>query len=467
MAGITAAQWWQPDDPEKKIPGVLLEDDDRRWVLELDGSFVEMPDTSSAHGPIPMRLENPDGVPILVGTTSNGQLISLIDCTVLDGTIPLPGSRGSTKIRPTVLVYDVHFKKAEDFRLTSLSIHFSNLDTWAATSGFTLRGFTPSFDQLDIHYSLPETVESVLPDGLKVGVDFSRSGPTFPAATSMHLVQQSWLRTTPVQALPYGDLLRVIENFGNLVALGVGELPRPLEMFGTCDGRDPSGVERSVKVRLIRNRAPIACAPRNVPHWDMLFTLPDVRERFGEFVSAWFSRADALQSLYDLYFGTLRSPSMYVEHRFINMFQALESYDRRTFVPPAEKAQKREEKITRILKAVGDRDRKWVEGKMRHGSEAAAAERISRLVEKFEAGWLLSTEEVTLAGNMRNYYTHFDPQREQHLPPIDERFQKMHHLAVRLRTLCELILLDAVGFERDWVRDRMQNTKRLERHLGI
>ena len=361
-------------------------------------------------------------------------------------------------------MYDVHFEKAEDFRLTSLSIHFSNLDTWAATSGFTVQ-FTPSFDPIDIRYSLPEAVESVVREGVKVGVAFSRSGPTLPAATSVQIVQQSWLATTSAPALPYQDLLGVIQNFGNLVALGVGEPLTPHEMFGTCDGRDPSGVERSVRIKLIHNREPIASASRSVPHWNMLFTLPDVRGRFSEFVSAWFSRDAALQSLYDLYFGTLRSPSMYVEHRFINMFQALESYDRRTFVPTPEKAQKRKEKVDRVVSAVDAGDQKWVERALRNSSEAAAADRITRLVEKFEAGWLLSAEDVALAGNMRNYHTHFDPLVEQRLPPNDERFRKMHNLAVRLGTLCELILLDAVGFPRDWVKNRMQNTRRVERQL--
>jgi hypothetical protein len=41
----------------------------------------------------------------------------------------------------------------------------------------------------------------------------------------------------------------------------------------------------------------------------------------------------------------------------------------------------------------------------------------------------------------------------------------MHNLAVRLGTLCELILLDAVGFPRDWVKNRMQNTRRVELQL--
>jgi hypothetical protein len=106
-----------------------------------------------------------------------------------------------------------------------------------------------------------------------------------------------------------------------------------------------------------------------------------------------------------------------------------------------------------------------VEKNLRYSSETSAADRIRRLVDKFDAGWLLSAEHIALAGNLRNYYTHFDPLVEKRLPPNDERFRRMHNLAVRLRTLCELILLDSVGFPREWVKDRLQSTRRVERQL--
>jgi hypothetical protein len=51
------------------------------------------------------------------------------------------------------------------------------------------------------------------------------------------------------------------------------------------------------------------------------------------------------------------------------------------------------------------------------------------------------------------------------LPALDRRFLIMHNLAVYLRVLCELVLLDAMGFSRDEVRERMKSTQRLERHL--
>jgi hypothetical protein len=464
---MTAAHWWQPSNPKKALPGVLLEDEERGWLLQLDGSFQEL-DLSvlaSAGQPVAVQMELPDSFPILVGTTSQGQLVSLVNCQVLEGSYPFPGSRGSLKLWPTTLVYGVHFESADDFRLTSLSIHYSHLDTWTATSGFSVT-FGPAFYPVEVRYAKPESVEGVLPDGLKISVDFSASGPSLPAITDVRITQRSWLTITSEHALPYQQLLRHTGSFADLISLCVGEPLRRVEMSATCNAQDPLGAEVTTRISVIDNLAPIAAADRDVPARDMLFTLPDICTRFGELVVAWFSRDATLQSLYDLYFGTMRSSSMYVEHRFLNMFQALESYDRRTFEPTPEKMQAHQERLKRILNAVSaEKDRKWLTQQLKHSHEPAAADRIRRLVDRLDASWLLSNEDITLAANLRNYYTHFDSKIEQNLPPIERRFLIMHDLAVRLRVLCELVLLDAMGFSKDDVRERMRRTRRVERHL--
>ena len=183
MGDITAAHWWQPSNPDKSLPGVLLEDDEHGWVLQLDVTFREslVPDAATTGTPAVARLELPDSFPILVGTTSHGRLVSLVNCQVLEGSFPFAGSRGSLKIWPTILVYDVHFESADDFRLSSLSIRYSNLDTWVATSGFSVQ-FDFAFYPVEVKYSKPEPIESVLSDSPKIGVDFSASGPSLLAA---------------------------------------------------------------------------------------------------------------------------------------------------------------------------------------------------------------------------------------------------------------------------------------------
>jgi len=465
VANITATHWWEPGNPNKTLPGVLLEEE-RGWVLDLDGNFEELDFSAiaSAGKPVAIPVTLPVSFPILLGTTSHGKLVSLVDCQVLTGSPSFPWSRGSLKLWPTVLVYGVHFENGDDFRLTSLSIRYSHLDTWAATSGFAVDIGT-TFYPMEVRYAKPESVECALSDGLKVSIDFSVSGPVFPVVSELQITQRSWLTITSKVNLPFKQLLEHLTDIANLISLGVGEPLRPLEMSGACNAKGPSGAEVLASLELIHNRKPIAPASRDVAHWEMLFTLPDVRARFSELIAVWFGRPDALRSLCALYFGTARSPSMYVEQRFLNMFQALESYDRRTFQLPPEKMQAHKERFDRILAAVDENDRKWLKGKLKFSHEPLAVDRIKNIVETLGASWLLIEKDIELSARLRNRYTHFDPKNDNELPPIEQRFLIMHNLAVRLRTLCELVLLNAMGFPMDTVQERMKSTSRIERHL--
>ena len=200
---MTAAHWWEPRNLDKALPGVLLEDEEHGWVLQLDGSFEELDlnALASAGKPVAIPVRLPGTFPILLGTTGQGKLISLVDCQVLGGSPTLPGSRGSLKLWPTVLVYGVHFEGAADFRLTSLSIRYSHLDTWAATSGFSVK-FATALYPVEVSYAKPESVEGVLSEGLKISMGFSASGPSLPALTNVSITQQCWLTITSTVDLP-------------------------------------------------------------------------------------------------------------------------------------------------------------------------------------------------------------------------------------------------------------------------
>lgn len=94
-------------------------------------------------------------------------------------------------------------------------------------------------------------------------------------------------------------------------------------------------------------------------------------------------------------------------------------------------------------------------------------DRVLRLVKKFEAAWIFDDlqQGIQLAGNLRNFYTHFDLTLEAKLPVPEERARAMHNLAARLQTLCEVILLCEIGFSHDQIKQQMGETKRLHRRL--
>jgi hypothetical protein len=297
-----------------------------------------------------------------------------------------------------------------------------------------------------------------------VGFSFTGSGPTVPVLTEVRIVQQSWIKVRANEPRLFDDLWQMFVELTNLIVLAIGQPVRPLKLGATCDVvNSPDG--KPYPVELIDNRRQAVVSSHEVASYDMLFTFADIQQRFQDIVKAWFGRDEKIRSLYDLYFGTLRSGSMYVEHRFLNMFQALESFDRRSFTHSPEKQKKHQERLTQILGCVAEVYKKWLKNKLEHSHEPSAADRIRRLVKDLGADWVLGESDITLAGDIRNYYTHFDSKLEQRLPPMAERVRAMYNLSIRLQLLCELLLLRAAGLMPDEMKRRMQETRRLERRL--
>ena len=465
MSDITTAQWWRPNRPERRLSGVIYNDAERGWVLRLAGTFQELPEGAPGQ---PVPVVPADDYPVLLGLTSQGKFLTLFDCRVVRSTFP-GWPNPSMEISPSIIVHDVHFHNQDDFRLTSLSIRYSNVDKWAATSGFSIPAPKSKPYSLSVQYTNPESIKATLPEGLTVGVDFTTTGPslTIPQ-TDLNISQRAWLTVASVEAVAYSELLLTISMLSDLITLGVGQPVRPLDVEATCNARqDPDGEPTPTRFRIIHTAEPIAPIVPDVDIREMLFNLSHIRERFGDMVLTWFTQYEKLKPLYDLYFATVRSPKMYLEHQFLNMFQALESFDRRCYVHSPEKLKAHQERLDRILNGADTADRKWLTRQLRHSHEPTAADRILRLVQQVKAEWLFddAKNDIQLAAALRNFHTHFDADVEARLPTKKDRLLSMYNLAVRLQILCELILLTGIGFTVEEACQRVKATRRLEQNL--
>jgi len=319
-----------------------------------------------------------------------------------------------------------------------------------------------------IDYKTPEPTEVTLQSGTCIGIGFAVKGPNFKTPNTVLQIEQSArVNLTSEATGSFEQLHGEMLQFLDFVSIGVGQPVKALALTGSIETTAPPSTEIRISfVKIYLNGPNTSPNLQDVFFADMTFTLLFIRNRFSEMVAAWFNRNEAIGPLYQLYFGTVRSPFMYVEHRLFNMFQALESYDRRRNEPSIEEIQKHEDRTKRILASIVEgKDKAWLKNRLKR-NETQASDRINRLVQEFAADWLLTKEDVEQATLLRNHYTHYDINREKDLPPIEDRPKIMHNLALRLQLLVETIFLSATGFSNDEVRERLQALKRLEYRLA-
>lgn len=463
MGEIFVSEWWEPSRPDDLFRGTLFEESNSGWVLQLDLSLEQLLGEVPISGKPYAPFNNIREYPVLCGKP-DGKYLTLFDCRLMSTNWSLAG-RPQVKVKPSFIAYDVHFK---DFRLISLSVRYSNLDAWVATSGFKIELGLSSEYWARIQYRRPSAINMGTANGLNLSVEFAVTGPkrTPQLQVQAQMEQMAWVCIKAQESRPFDEFLGASDVLSDFITLGVGQHIRRFgEMWAVCV-TEKEGRETPFHFKLLQNGVQIVTPISDIDVTEMLFTLPDVLDKLPKVLNLWFGKDDGLQVLYEIYFGTVRSPSMYLEHRFLNMFQALESYDRRMYIPDSEVVVKHEERKDRIFEAVDDNDRKWLKGKLKHSLEPQASIRIRRLVDKVDAKWLLTQEEIEQAAVFRNFLTHFSIDLENRLPPKVEHSLILHNLAVRLQILCELTLLDGVGLSSNDMRKRIEETRRLEKRLA-
>lgn len=460
--------WWLPEEPTRRLQGSIDYGDDDDASVSLVGDF-ERPISLTEEGPIAIRTAAGNRYPVVLGELADGAQITLSNSIVMDHSAGLFGRQASLRLSPEVVIRGAHFCTQADFAVSEMFFRTADLDTWVQSSGLTLTMYpnapTPSFS---VKYEMPEATSFPLSEGLRGEVCFRVRGPQLSAnTTEANLRQQAWLRLESVTPLAYDIALEWVRRVLEFVSLGVGRA-QGLEL-GSVRGT-------STTLEVVDSRrwwVPSFDKPVE-PH-DVLFSFPEIRECLSDNVRQWLAPDPAISPLLALYFGTLRSERMYVEHRLFNFYQALESYHRRTYILPEEKATKHVARLGRILgmfdndqSAQAKMDKDWLTDALRHSNQPAAAERLRLICKSLDADWVFddAIETIELAARLRNYYTHYDARLEEKLPPEADRPRLLNNLAVRLQVLCELILLRKAGFEPSTMKDRYAKSGRLRRLLA-
>lgn len=252
-----------------------------------------------------------DDVPLLLGITSEGKFVSLINCFVLKSGILAAPLKGSQEIRPRRIAYDVHFDGLEDFRLLSLSIHYSNLDEWTAIPAFKVEYSKSSYNAVSVNYVKPEPLRAELPTGLTAEVSFSTSVRNFSGARNeMKIHQRAWIKVSATTGQSYDELNGEVTAIADLVSLFIGQPMRPIESQASAvNSKSRNSEDKSISFRLVDNADPVAPPLANVEADRMLFSLNEIRGRFADTLQGWHVHRNKHQPLHNLFFGTLRRPA--------------------------------------------------------------------------------------------------------------------------------------------------------------
>jgi hypothetical protein len=364
-----------------------------------------------------------------LGADSDGELYTLRTVDLLDTSTRL--------FRAACLLVGKHFSSVEEISFNSALVAYSNLEEWSC-------------------FRFTRPCKSDSPDCFRIEVPNQRAtlfrtnaaGPIRELSREAYAVSRFARRV--VKFRPNAEFKIELNNATDLK--GFFSLLGDLGQFTTMLIGEPSYLK---KVRFLESAVAIDAFFRSDVQKEteasapvMCFPLADVHGIIQMLAENWFNSLP----VYDLLFGTLFNRDSFVQTKFLNLVQAIESFHRRvlggTYLSHDEYAAIQSALSVAVPAGVPDPLKRRLSDSINYANEYSLRKRLKELLFGLDGGTVESLKISDVAGitelivKTRNYLTHFD---EESKTSLVGDIAAMHYMNERLTALLFILVLKRLG----------------------
>jgi hypothetical protein len=389
--------WWRHSNPDQRIAGTLeLRASDppvlRLWgTLAGDSTIIA---SSDPHGTVH-------------GETIDGMDVSLLDTYRSALHLRIEGV-STEEISGDVAVLGRLVESTDSMNVTRLQVGFANLADWIGAGAFTDDSPAPGTYRLDV--VLPDLPAAEL-DGARIAVrgNWDTTGDRIRSRG----VDLRYLVTIDLDrpATLYDAWRAWVEPMRDFLTFATDQ-PASITELRLATIEDMSAPTDECPIDVVGAIEPVRASARQQRPLNVPLPWLVVRDRLGSMLAAWVDLRRSNEDAMALYFAQ-RYRDAHPVPRFLGIAQALEVWHRR-LKGDAQPSVDLQRRMERVLDAVEDRDRSWVEWLTRHAHEPSLRERLEYLFRSVDDlvyphednAW---REAALVAADTRNYYTHYDP----------------------------------------------------------
>ncbi|MBW7941599.1 MAG: hypothetical protein H3C64_04190 [Candidatus Kuenenia stuttgartiensis] len=443
--------WWLPDSEENKLPGTLTYSQEDGADLELVGVFDSK------------KLEPIQQLPIILGVTQQGKSITLYKCIISSWAYPLVGLGGG-KYLVHFVFEGVHFEAEEKIRFNQLCGSYTDLDAWVDIYGFAIEVDTADSKFVSkIRYEKPMSQFFDVGETFEVGIGFSSRGPNHTIIqTEVTISQSAYLVVKSKNGdIQFDDLFKQLNIFAYLLQFAIQRIPYPMSVFGFSKENPQELGEGKIHYPEINifytPIEPIVSRKQKLPQ-EFLYTFKDLS---GDQISAWFTSFDKYETIIHLYRSLFYSNRLFIDTKFLNIAQSLESLHSILFDGQYLSHDKFVEQKERVLSAVPAELTEWVEGALSNANYKRFRQKIFELLDnkketsgRFVDDMELFAKRVT---NTRNEFVHHNERK------LTFQKEELPSIIYVLTMIFELYLLGIIGFSDEKVKELLE--PKIQAHL--
>ncbi len=447
-------EWWLPEEPDTKYPGVLVSDSEEDFELRLIGSFH---DRNVFYDRLFNNGKNCCSE-VILGETEDGNEYTLYDSQLANCT-PM------TQIySPSIVLEGKHFSRTDEMVFHSMTMCCSHLGEWLQVSGKKVKhesrglGMPP---KITAEYLLPEPVTIPYDKGhISIGLDGhvkeSRFDGDFVVSENVCI---SVVPHLPVHMTEF--LKECLPPVMHFFTLGTGQSLSIIELRGKasadCQNRLEEEIKFAPKIRLYRRGVHFEKPDEKIHWFEMIFTYPNIKPDFEKCFSLWVSLYRDIEHVMQLFFEKVITRKVFSSNSFLNSVQAAEAYHRfrRDGIDLPER--EHQSRINSIIDASPPEYRGWLKMKLHFSNEVIFRKRIEELLTERKNLFEFSLQDVEThvkhITEIRNYFTHYS-KKERPKSATGRNFVVYDLLMMWTVIAC---FLEDMGIERTKAHDLIRN----------
>ena len=320
---VIRGRFWFPEHPTLILTGELRISAPHQYDL-----FLDLPHYGLTN---PGYWESRIGkeIPIILGVTVESQPLTCSDCQIYSSSTSYGAPRSVSwhqlKIWAHCCIFGAHIEDVSCARFSKFSGYFTGFNLWASAydgelfpddeedkkrTGTKRRDEIKGFGAITI---LEAGAEAVSIGNVSRRTQIRYWKPSFEPSANVSLDQ----------------LLDIVRDFQRLLclfqgmAVGFDEIRARLALPS-----DPTRTKQREDVEIMVMMTGYKVPTKRGPHDQDLVPLSCAADRWPEIVANWFNWSEARAAVLNLYFAVLFGKSLFQEHKFLFLAQAVEGYHR-------------------------------------------------------------------------------------------------------------------------------------------
>lgn len=332
--------WWLPEHPESRAIGKLSYKLDRGIILEIDDTFhnltrhLSWSPSSPSENPFSQKSETS----LLLGKLANGKFVSLFKCKLEVSSFSFGSNNKEIRvISQYTLLYDLTLQNGflidendlNDFKILKAS--FSFLREWVGLSALKIsKELSPQggYEPIKVEYKKPSNIQIGNVNTLELSLNFSVffDSKIHKGNQSVSIEDSVCLEIANNQSIDFEGCRDIIIQFRDFLNFAVTYNNQIVFVRARNSKTDENYGSKATNIDIGWMEQKQIGITKQIYWSDMLFTYEDIEKDFGTIFKNWIDKRERFETVFQALLINIHTPNLYLEYKFLNIVQALESY---------------------------------------------------------------------------------------------------------------------------------------------